>query len=267
MSDDADSGGPDEVGDGGEAVVAHHAPAGDLPPISRLRFALMVAPIVVFWLMNMVQWFGQASLLDSNPMLLMALGPSNRNVVFTADKVHAGEYAFALYVLVGTLRLLGPDASFFALGRRYGDRAIVWMERRTATMGSSMRSLERLFAKAGHALVVIMPNNPVCLLAGASGMPVPVFATLNVIGTIGRMFVLYWVGKALSDPIAWFLDILREHRPWFIAVSVISGLVLLFTEFRKGTTEVQAVAQLEESLEEDHLIVTDEPSVVPGDQP
>jgi len=31
-------------------------------------------------------------------------------------------------------------------------------------------------------LVTVIPNNPVCLLAGAAGMSVGIFAVLNVIG-------------------------------------------------------------------------------------
>lgn len=217
--------------------------------IGRRKLTLIVAPIAVLWVCNLIGWIIGPNFVDQNPMLLMALGPSNRNVVFTAHAVQDGKYAFAAYLAVGVVRLLGPDASFYALGRIYGDRAITWMERRTASLGTSMRWLERAFAKAGPVFVLIMPNNPVCLLAGAARMRVAWFATLNVVGTVGRMFVLYWVGERLTDPIDWLLGVIRDYRPYFLAVSVGSGVLLFFSEFRKGTTEVQQLQALEDDLE------------------
>ncbi len=220
---------------------AHH--------IGRRRLTVIVAPIGVLWVCNLVGWIIGPQLVTEAPIALMALGPSNRNVVFAANAVQNGRDAFGLYFAVGFFRLLAPDASFYLLGKLYGDRAIVWMENRTKTLGESMRSLERLFGRAGHALVVIMPNNPVCLLAGAAEMPVALFAGLNVAGTVGRMFLLYWIGDKLADPISWFLQVVKDYRPYFLAVTVGSGLLLFFSEFRKGTTEVQQLAELEDELE------------------
>jgi membrane protein DedA with SNARE-associated domain len=183
---------------------------------------------------------------EQAPLLLMALGAANRNLLVAV----AQGVPWFLYALVGGARLLLPDPFFYAIGWHYGDRSISWMERRTPTFGQMLRELERLFAKAGWAFVLVLPNNYVCLLAGASQMRRSWFWTLNIVGTIGRLIVLWWIGQALQELIDTVLGFITDHRLPFLIVSV--GLVLLTTarEWRSGGTEVQALMELEHELEE-----------------
>jgi membrane protein DedA with SNARE-associated domain len=162
---------------------------------------------------------------------------------------------------VGTLRLLAPDPFFYLLGFFYGERAISWMEQRTASVGSMMRRLEQLFGRFGHALVFIMPNNYVCLIAGGSGMPAAVFWTLNVSGTLARITMFRWFGVAFQDQIDGVLRFISDYRPWILAVTV--GIVVFgaVRELRSGTSELQQLAELEEQLEEaedEHRALIDE---------
>jgi membrane protein DedA with SNARE-associated domain len=180
------------------------------------------------------------------PLLLIVLAVPNKNLLLTVNSLPLG-----LWGIVGFCRLLLPDPFFFALGWHYGDNAITWMERRTPTFGQMMRELERLFAKAGWLLVLIMPNNYVCLIAGASGMRRRWFWALNVVGTIGRLIVLWRVGAALEDLINRVLAFLSEYRLPLLAVSV--GLVAFtgLREWRAGSSEIQSLLELEHELEQD----------------
>ncbi len=233
---------------------------GDSPAhatIGRGKLALIVAPIVVLWLMNLAgNPFGAATIRNSgvwfdpyNELVLMGLSPANRNVALAAGPVLSGSVPFILFFLVGFIRLLAPDASFYALGYFYGERAISWLERRTGSLGKSLRWFEGVFPQFGSALVVIMPNNPVCLLAGASTMRLRWFVTLNLVGTAGRMLILYKFGDLFSTPISWLTEQLAKYRPFVFAVSIGGVIVLLITEFRKGTSGVEAITQVPEDHE------------------
>ncbi len=210
---------------------------------SRTRLALIVAPIICLVVASNVGSALFPTLVDEHPQVLIALNPINRHLVLVSHQIE-----FTGYLTVATLRLLAPDPFFYFLGWYYGDRAIRWMELRTTSVGRLMRRLEDWFRKAGHVLVVIAPNNPVSLLAGAAGMPFGVFMALNVVGTVGRVLLLYWVGDLFSGPIDWFLDLVREYRPWFLALSVGAVAFTVWREMRQGTSEIQQLANLEDEL-------------------
>ena len=155
------------------------------------------------------------------------------------------------YYLWGTLRLLLPDPFFFALGWFYGPAALRWMEKRTPTVGTMMRRLEGWFGKWGHPLVVLMPNNYVCLIAGASGMSPVLFAFLNVTGTVGRLVLLQIVGDVFSGPIDWFLDLVATYRIPLLVISVVIVAVMAGGELRRGRKEIEGLQELEHSADPD----------------
>jgi membrane protein DedA with SNARE-associated domain len=211
---------------------------------SRSRAALVIVPIIALIVANNLGNAFFPTLVTENPLLLIALSPSNRNFVLVSNSVDP-----QWFYLVGTLRLLAPDPLFFLLGRWYGEAAISWMERRTPTFGQLMRTLEGWFAKASWPLVAAIPNNPVSLLAGAAGMGVFVFATLDIIGTIGRLVLLDWVGDIFSGPIDWLIDLISQYRLPLLAVTI--GIVAFTTirEWRAGTSEIEQLIGLEDELE------------------
>ncbi|MEZ5204270.1 MAG: hypothetical protein R2701_07790 [Acidimicrobiales bacterium] len=110
------------------------------------------------------------SLVNDHPLTLILLNASNRHLALASANLDP----LAFY-LGGFARLIAPDLFFFLLGRWYGDAAIVWMERKAPTYGELLRGLERWFDKARLVIVAIMPNNPVCLFAGAAGMSAGAF--------------------------------------------------------------------------------------------
>src|SRR4051812_38661564 len=166
----------------------------------RHHLVLVTAPIIFLLVAANLGKALLPSLVNDHPLLLIALNPTNSNFIFVANKVDP-----VSYYVVGTLRLLAPDPFFFLLGRWYGEAAITWMERRTPTYGQLMRTLERWFDKAQWPLVTAVPNNPVCLIAGASAIAISVFVVLDIIGTIGRLILLRVLGQTFQQPIDWLL--------------------------------------------------------------
>jgi len=114
-----------------------------------------------------------------------------------------------------------------------------------------MRSLENAFARFGHVLVLIMPNNPVCLIAGAAHMRRSVFWTLNVVGTIGRLIVMYWIGATFQDAVDAILDFISRYRVQLLVVSFVLVGFNLWREWRAGNSEIQQLLDLEAQLEAD----------------
>jgi membrane protein DedA with SNARE-associated domain len=209
----------------------------DAAPIRRLPSRRLVTIITIPLIaLTIVSYIGDAimpTLVDRHPLLLMAMNPRSRNLLLVVNQLDP-----VSYYVVGTLRLLATDPLWFLIGYWYGDSALRWAERRTRTFGDTLRWFERGFSKAAYPLVVIAPNNWICLFAGAAGMGVGTFFALNIIGTIGRLVLIRIVGDAFDSPIQWILDFIAEYRiPLLIASIVIVG-VLVSLEYRKGDSEI-----------------------------
>ncbi len=220
------------------------APAREKP--SRLVFWLLVGPLIVLVIASYVGDALAPTLVDKHPLLLVALNARNRNLVLVTNELEAWSY-----YLVGTVRLLAADPLFYLLGYFYGDAAVRWAERRSRTFGGVLRSAERFFQKASYPLVLLAPNNPICLFAGASGMSPPVFFALNITGTIGRLIIIRWVGDIFSSPIDALLGFIREYRLPLTALTVVVTGFLIWSESRgEGESELEALVRLEDELEE-----------------
>lgn len=220
----------------------------------RGPLALLIAPIVAMIACGYVADALWPTLVESHPLWLLGLSARNRYAVLVVNRVDLWAY-----YLWGTLRLLLPDPFFFALGWFYGPAALRWMERRTPTVGTMMRRLEGWFGKWGHPLVVIMPNNYVCLIAGASGMSPVLFAFLNVTGTVGRLVLLQIVGDVFSGPIDWFLDLVATYRIPLLVISVVVVAVMAGGELRRGRKEIEGLQELEHSVDPDAPPVPNHP--------
>lgn len=185
------------------------------------------------------------TLVESNPLLLIGLSAKNRYLVLVVNNV-----ASVWYYLIGTLRLLAPDPLFFLIGWFYGQAALRWMERRTPTIGSFMARLERWFPRLSWPLVLMFPNNYVCLIAGAARMSPVLFITLDIIGTLGRLLMIQVIGDVFAGPVDSFLGFVATWRIPILIVTI--GLVALSTvgEFRRGNREMDALHDLEDAADE-----------------
>jgi membrane protein DedA with SNARE-associated domain len=206
----------------------------------RGPLALVIAPIVA----RIACGYGAdalwPTLVEEHPLWLLGLSARNRYAVLVVNRVDLWAY-----YLWGTLRLLLPDPFFFALGWFYGPAALRWMEHRTPTVGTMMRRVEKWFVRWGHPLVFLIPNNYVCLIAGAARMSPVVFALLNVTGTVGRLLVLQIVGDVFSGPIDWFLELVAQYRIPLLVISVVVVAVMAGNEVRRGRKDIEGLHELE----------------------
>jgi membrane protein DedA with SNARE-associated domain len=213
----------------------------------RGRLAVLAVPIVALIVMNNLGTALTTAWADRHPLALIALNAQNRTLILTTNQLDAWSY-----YLVGGLRLLVADPFFFLIGHWYGDTAIHWLERRTKTFGEVIRQWEGVFRKTAYPLIFMAPNNPLCLLAGATGMSVVGFFVTNVAGTVTRLYLIRRLGEAFESPIGDVLGFIRDHRTPLIFVSVGLAAFFLVSELRgaRGLEELEELAE-EEAAEEE----------------
>jgi membrane protein DedA with SNARE-associated domain len=213
---------------------------------SRRALSFVVGPLIAMVIASYVGDALATTLATSHPAWLIALNARNRNLVLVTNNLDAWTYYG-----IGAVRLLLSDPLFFILGMWYGDAAVQWMENRTHTWGQMLRQLQKWFGQAAYPLIFVAPNNPVCLFAGAAGMPLRAFFAVNIAGTFARLWLIRQFGEAVESPIENVLEFLREYRIPLLILSVALVLLSILLEAKRGETEVTALTRLEDELAPD----------------
>jgi membrane protein DedA with SNARE-associated domain len=212
-------------------------------PPSILARNLVIGPLI---LMVIAGYVGDTFFLayhDKHPLIFIAMNARSRNLVL------ASEYLDPVsYYVVGALRLLLSDPFFFLLGIWYGDAAVSWMERKSPTYGGMLRSAERWFGKAAYPLIAIAPNNYICLFAGAAGISVPAFLVLNIGGTLVRLWLLRWSSDIFANPLHSVSRFITDHRLPVLAISVALVGLTIWSERRRGGSEISELAHLDDEI-------------------
>ena len=207
----------------------------------RSRVVLVVIPIVALIVAGYTGDALTTTLADKHPLLLVLLNARSRILVLTTNQLDA-----VTYYLAAGLRLMASDPLFYLLGRWYGDAMVVWVEKRSKTFGEQVRLYERAFAKAAYPLVFVAPNPYICLFAGASGMKVGSFLTLNVAGTVARLYLIRRLGEAFDEPIQAVLGFFSDYRLPLFILSVALMALVLWSDRRKGKDEIGSMLDLAE---------------------
>jgi membrane protein DedA with SNARE-associated domain len=227
------------------------APA--LPPDHRThpRWLLptLTAGIVVLIVASNVGNAVWASWVEDRPLGLLALNSSNKYLLVTSISLD-----LVPMLVVATIRLLAPDPIFFAMGWLYGDRALHWA-RRTFPGGSQLLDHvdqdPRLVHKVLNVLVLVAPNNLVCLVAGVVRFPIKRFIALNVVGTIGRILLMRWIGLFFEDQSEDVLDWVDRYQTWLLwgSSAAVAGFVVWQVLADRGL--IGGLEELEDELGDD----------------
>ena len=151
--------------------------------------------------------------------------------------------------LVAVGRLVISDPLFYWFGRRYGDTSIRWMERKLGPSAGTVLWAERLFRKAAWPVVALMPNNLICLLAGATGMAWAGFAIVNVTGTLVRVLGVRLIGAAFSDPILAFNAWIGRNRLVLTVITIGITFLLVARSARRGRDPLESPGELAAELD------------------
>jgi membrane protein DedA with SNARE-associated domain len=186
------------------------------------------------------------SWINGNPLGLLALNSSNKYLLATSVST-----ALLPATVIATLRLLAPDPLFYLLGFLYGERALRWARNVFPGSDPLFDQIQQADGGFGHildALVVVAPNNPVCLIAGVAKMDWRRFAVLNLVGTIGRILLMRLIGAIFEDQIQHILDVVADYQKWSTIASVLGvvGYLVWQVVGRRGL--IGGVEELEEEL-------------------
>lgn len=205
---------------------------------------MLLVPIVVLTGLAYAGDIFAAGLVERHPLWLIALNTRKRYLALVVPHTDA-----LSFFVVGTIRQVFSDPLFYLLGRWYGDAGVRWLERKMGESGSMVRFMERGFAKASWPMVAVFPNALICMLAGASAMPVWLFLVLNVGGTIAAMFVLRAFGDVFGAPLEAVTGFLDRYRWQLIAASaILFGLNALLNR-KQGKPALESVQSIERELE------------------
>ena len=189
----------------------------------QVKLPWLVVPIICMVIASNIGGYGAPSFAKHHPLVLIMLNSQNRFLLLASAGL-----TFWPFFIVGTLRLLLPDPFFFALGRGWGDRGLAWA-RKQAGVKETVQIFEKLFHSARYPAVIIAPNNFICPMAGADGMSPKIFGALDVVGTMGRVVLLWWLGARFQRPITATVNWLSRYQ-WRIIIAgvIIVALQVLF---------------------------------------
>lgn len=219
------------------------------PTHPRWILPVLGASIVALVVANNVGNAVWARWIESNPLGLLALNSSNKYLLGTSIVTDPWPY-----LGVASLRLLAPDPLFYLLGYLYRERALHWARRAFPGIDPIVDQFEAdrsAFKSVLNVLVVVMPNNPVCLLAGVAAMPVWRFAVLNLIGTVGRVLLFRQIGFLFEDQIRDVLDVVARYQGWLTRASILLVVGYLAWQVLGRRGLVGGVETLEEELGDD----------------
>lgn len=204
----------------------------------------MIAVLSAGWIAGSV-W---ANWHDSHPLALIALSPINRFLILTSNQLDA-----VPYFSVGLLRHLFPDPFFYLLGYWYGARALKWVSEgngiATRLVGSDGRGLENpAHRRILYPLAFVMPNNWVSLFCGSARIPIRIFVTINIAGTLTRLLLCRWIARLLDDEIADLSDWISRYQMPITIISVICVAIAMTIQLRPGGS-VRGMSHLDDDIE------------------
>lgn len=177
--------------------------------VAPLPGRLKSAALVLFVLLAVAGLLGTALaplLLVRAPLLLVALAPDARHVALAVSSVPLVEL-----IALAVLRRALFSVAVFGLGASYGDLAVAWVEKRSARLGKMFRALERLFARWGAPILLLLPFASLCVLAGAARTRFIAFLSATLLGHALWVGATYYVGALLSGLSDRFLGFVSQH--------------------------------------------------------
>ena len=169
-------------------------------------------------------------LLVKAPLLLVVLAPDGRHVALVAGRVDP-----LLLMGVTVVRRALYSIGVYGLGAAYGDLAVTWIEARARGVGKALRALERVFARVGAVLLLILPFLTVCVLAGAARTRVVVFLPALLLGHCLWVVATVWLGTRFAGVSQSVVDFFSERL--FESTLACIALVALYqlVTRKKGT--------------------------------
>lgn len=204
----------------GAGSTSDSRPCSPRPRQGGRRVSALCGAIALFTVAAITGDVLSPALLERQPLLLLMLNSRTIYLVAVARRL-----PFAVFVLVATARLCAADPLHFLLGRSVGTAASPKARR----LSLVTRRLPPATSPLWLAVVALSPTAKTMLVAGAARVPTRGVAVANVLGTTGRVLLIWSAGRALPS----VGDSLSGYAPWVAVPAGVTGVGLLVLRFRK----------------------------------
>ena len=181
-----------------------------------LHSRLLLASLFVLLVVDRVGAVLTGYLAPRHPLLLVGLDATDRAVLL------ALHVSIVPLVAVAVARRLLGQLLYFTVGRHLGGGARRWLARQG--LAGPMGTVEQLFRRAAIPAISALPREVICLLAGDTGVPMAIFASIVVVRDVAVVLVLRLVSQALRDPIDSVLSFLSRYT---IPATIVGGALTL----------------------------------------
>jgi len=240
-----------------------HRDGTGAPERGRGRLALYLVPIVALVVVGQVTRAIWPSLLDTVPVVLLFATSAITRLLLVQPLVPA-----AVFFVVGIARILLLAPLYYSFGREYGDTALRWSEERLGGSSSLIARFERGFRKAGRVIVACWWSPIVAIMAGATGMKWRVFFPLIVLGAVGRVSAIYFVGDWLQEPLAAVSTFIGRYALYLTPITIGITAFQIWIGRRRGRgLPIGTLEDLEDDFEAVETEVASEATVTSRPEP
>lgn len=202
-------------------------------PPARWIVSIVLTVAAIAWGTSLVGEALLSQLVDRSPLWLVALNPTNKNLIL----VNGDEFRVDAtpYYLVGFIRHISTDPFFYLIGLWYGDKAINWASKVSKSLGTLLKESEKSVRILMSFLVFLSPVSIVCLLAGGTGLRFRNFIAINAAGTAASLVLIRWLGDRFGGSIDGVVNFISTYRWQVFAASILYVLFTLLRDTRGGS--------------------------------
>lgn len=201
---------------------------------------LVGVPIVVLSGMGIAAAAFTPVLVRDHPVWLLVLESRNRYLLLVAAKV-----SFPVFLGIAVARRFASDPFYFLLGRWYGDRAVEYVARNSGSEAWVRRAVAG-FDRFADVLVLLFPGALVSVLAGAGAMSWRRFVSLNILGSVGAVVVLWWLADTASGVLSRIVAFNDRNADWLTVLFGLGVLGWLVWSARGGGGPVEDLRRIED---------------------
>ncbi|MGH2365139.1 MAG: DedA family protein [Chloroflexota bacterium] len=167
-------------------------------------------------------------LLATHPVLAELLQGSSLAMIVSGGRVHAGQAGAWIVIAAPTISLMAFDPFAWWAGQRFGRQVLAagWLRRQRP----GLHRAERWFLRwrglsVAAAYYLPLPTTLLYLAAGETGMPLPRFLLLDLLGTLLWVAPIVALGYALGQRAQALAEAIT-HFAWAITALLVVGFIL-----------------------------------------
>jgi hypothetical protein len=181
----------------------------ELSPEERRRLRMLAALPVALALLAYVGQILTGALVSNAPLVLLSLNATDPVLLLVAH-----EAPVTGFMIVGVIRLFGPDLFLYQLGLEFGPNTKSYLDAELGPGNRITRAIDwmdRWFPRIGWLLLFSIPGYPMCLLSGIARMNRIWFVIVNLAGTVTRLTLIWWVSSVFEGPVGTLVRFINKY--------------------------------------------------------